>query len=185
MKRKISILLIAMLCLSLMCATLAACNETGQEGSDPTVETPVDPGTETPGTGDEPSVDDPENPGGDKPADQLFTVHDVWQQAAAYTLSERTDEEDDSAVTIIQDFANDPHLRGDVLAIDDPNVMGIGFSYPRTISRHNSDGTSDERPEGLVILAAMSSAAAATCAVTARRRCARPGIWANGFSAYG
>ena len=193
MKRKISILLIAMLCLSLMCATLAACNETGQEGSDPTVETPVDPGTETPGTGDEPSVDDPENPGGDdptvetpvdpgtetpgtgdepsvddpenpggdEPADQLFTVHDVWQQAAAYTLSERTDEED-SAVTIIQDFANDPHLRGDVLAIDDPNVMGIGFSYPRTISRHNSDGTSDERPEGLVILAAMSSAAAAT-----------------------
>ncbi len=143
MKRKISILLIAMLCLSLMCATLAACNETGQEGSDPTVETPVDPG-------------------GDEPADQLFTVHDVWQQAAAYTLSERTDEEDDSAVTIIQDFANDPHLRGDVLAIDDPNVMGIGFSYPRTISRHNSDGTSDERPEGLVILAAMSSAAAAT-----------------------
>lgn len=162
MKRKISILLIAMLCLSLMCATLAACNETGQEGSDTTVETPVDPGTETPGTGDEPSVDDPENPGGDEPADQLFTVHDVWQQAAAYTLSERTDEEDGYAMTIIQDFANDPHLRGDVLAIDDPNVMGIGFSYPRTISRHNSDGTSDERPEGLVILAAMSSAAAAT-----------------------
>ena len=162
MKRKISILLIVMLCLSLMCATLAACNETGQEGSDPTVETPVDPGTETPGTGDEPSVDAPENPGGDEPADQLFTVHDVWQQAVAYTLSERTDEEDDSAITIIQDFANDPHLRGDVLAIDDPNVMGIGFSYPRTISRHNSDGTSDERPEGLVILAAMSSAAAAT-----------------------
>ncbi len=162
MKRKISILLIAMLCLSLMCATLAACNETGQEGSDPTVETPVDPGTETPGTGDEPSVDDPENPGGDEPADQLFTVHDVWQQAAAYTLSERTDEEDDSAMTIIQDFANDPHLRGDVLAIDDPNVTGIGFSYPRTISRHNSDGTSDERPEGLVILAVTSSVAAAT-----------------------
>ena len=162
MKRKISILLIAMLCLSLMCATLAACNETGQEGSDPTVETPVDPGTETPGTGDEPSVGDPENPGGDEPADQLFTVHDVWQQAAAYTLSERTDEEDDSAVTIIQDFANDPHLRGDVLAIDDPNVMGIGFSYPRTISRHNSDGTSNERPEGLVILAVTSSVTAAT-----------------------
>ena len=162
MKRKISILLIAMLCLSLMCATLAACNETGQEGSDPTVETPVDPGTETPGTGDEPSVDDPENPGGDEPADQLFTVHNVWQQAAAYTLSERTDEEDDSAVTIIQDFANDPHLRGDVLAIDDPNVMGIGFSYPRTISRHNSDGTSNERPEGLVILAVTSSVTAAT-----------------------
>ena len=62
MKRKISILLIAMLCLSLMCATLAACNETGQEGSDTTVETPVDPGTETPGTGDEPSVDDPNDP---------------------------------------------------------------------------------------------------------------------------
>ena len=143
MKRKISILLIAMLCLSLMCATLAACNETGQEGSDPTVETPVDPG-------------------GDEPADQLFTVHDVWQQAAAYTLSERTDEEDDSAITIIQDFANDPHLRGDVLAIDDPNVMGIGFSYPRTISRHNSDGTSNERPEGLVILAVTSSVTAAT-----------------------
>ena len=70
MKRKISILLIAMLCLALMCATLAACNETGQEGSDPTVETPVDPGTETPGTGDEPSVDDPENPGGDEPTDE-------------------------------------------------------------------------------------------------------------------
>ena len=90
MKRKISILLIAMLCLALMCATLAACNETGQEGSDPTVETPVDPGTETPGTGDEPSVDDPENPGGDEPETYSVTFVADGNVVSVVSYSENT-----------------------------------------------------------------------------------------------
>ena len=142
MKRKISILLIAMLCLALMCATLAACNETGQEGSDPTVETPVDPGTETPGTGDEPSVDDPNDPSDpstEAPDDKkTYTLH-YTASVGGYILAK------DGTISgsVLQEVTEgDNGMRGTAVA-------NTGYEFVRwsdgvtTATRTDSNVTSD------------------------------------------
>ena len=68
MKRKIYVVLAVFLCVVAICVLLAACNDGTQNNTEqpgdgnPPSETPVDPGTETPGTGNEPGVDDPNDP---------------------------------------------------------------------------------------------------------------------------
>ena len=96
MKRKIYVVLAVFLCVVAMCVLLAACNDGTQNNTEqpgdgnPPSETPVDPGTETPGTGDEPGVDDPEDPAPSQPETYSVTFVADGNVVSVVSYSENT-----------------------------------------------------------------------------------------------
>ena len=79
-----------------MCVLFAACNDGTQNNTEqpgdgnPPSETPVDPGTETPGTGNEPGVDDPEDPAPSQPETYSVTFVAGGNVVSVVSYSENT-----------------------------------------------------------------------------------------------